>query len=88
MGFVVEGARIVATGLPASLAAFSFVGYPVSLVLGLLPVDWAVVYGWLWYVHAGLVAAFVGYLPFGKFLHILIGPIIAAFNSALEARGA
>ena len=86
VGFIVEGARILTTGLEFGLAAFSFVGYLVSLVLGLVPVDWGVVYGWLWYIHAGLVAALVAYLPFSKFIHVLIGPIVAAFNSALEVR--
>jgi len=86
MGFVAEGARILTTALKPGLAAFSFVGYVFSLVLGIIPANWGVVYGWLWYIHAGLVAALAAYLPFSKFIHILIGPIVAAFNSALEAR--
>jgi nitrate reductase gamma subunit len=86
LGFVVEGARILTTGLRPGLAAFSFVGYAVSRALSLIPVNWRVVYGWLWYVHAGLVAALIAYLPFSKFIHALIGPFVAAFNSALEAR--
>jgi nitrate reductase gamma subunit len=86
MGFVVEGVRILTTDLQPGLAAFSFAGYSLSLVLGLIPANWGVVYGWLWYVHAGLVAALVAYLPFSKFIHVLIGPVVAAFNSALEAR--
>jgi len=86
IGFVVEGARILTTDLHPSLAAFSFVGYLISQVLRLIPVDWSVGYGWLWYVHAGLVAAFIAYLPFSKFLHVLVGPIVAAVNSALKAK--
>jgi hypothetical protein len=86
MGFVLEGARILATDLQPGLAVFSFVGYLISLVLGLISANWEAVYGWLWYIHAGLVAALVAYLPFSKFIHILIGPIVAAFNSALKAR--
>jgi predicted CXXCH cytochrome family protein len=86
MGFVTEGVRILTTALEPSLAAFSFVGYVFSLVLGVIPANWGVVYGWLWYIHAGLVAALVAYLPFSKFIHVLIGPVVAAFNSALEAR--
>ncbi|NIV39403.1 MAG: hypothetical protein GWN58_61325 [Anaerolineae bacterium] len=84
MGFVVEGARILTTDLQPDLAAFSFVGHPISAALGLIPANWGAVYGWLWYIHAGLVAALVAYLPFSKFIHVLIGPIVAAFNSALE----
>jgi nitrate reductase gamma subunit len=86
IGFVVEGARILTTDLRPGLAAFSFIGYAVSWALSLIPVSWGVVYGWLWYVHAGLVAALIAYLPFSKFIHVLIGPFVAAFNSALEAR--
>ena len=86
MGFVVEGARILTTDLRPGLAAFSFIGYLISLMLGLIPANWGAVYGWLWYVHAGLVAALVAYLPFSKFIHVLIGPIVAAFNSALKAK--
>jgi nitrate reductase gamma subunit len=86
MGFIVEGARILVTDLRPGLAAFSFIGYAVSRALSLIPVAWSVVYGWLWYVHAGLVAALIAYLPFSKFIHVLIGPFVAAINSALEAR--
>lgn len=86
MGFVLEGARVLVTDLRPGLAVFSFIGYLVSLVLGLIPANWGAIYGWLWYIHAGLVAALVAYLPFSKFIHILIGPIVAAVNSALKAR--
>ncbi len=88
LGFVVEGVRILTTDLQPGLAVFSFVGYLVSRLLGWIPIAWGAVYPWLWYIHAGLVALFVAYLPFSKFIHILIGPVVAAFNSALEARGA
>ncbi len=85
MGFVVEGVRILATALRPELAAFSFAGFLVSSVLRPMRLDWASLYGWLWYVHVILVTAFFAYLPFSKFIHILIGPIVTAFNSALEA---
>ncbi|MCP4539763.1 MAG: hypothetical protein GY832_21710 [Chloroflexi bacterium] len=84
MGFVVEGVRILATALRPELAAFSFAGFLISSVLRPIPLDWASIYGGLWYVHAILVTTFFAYLPFSKFIHILIGPIVAAFNTALE----
>jgi nitrate reductase gamma subunit len=86
MGFVVEGARILTTDVRPGLAAYSFIGHAISRALSLIPVAWSVVYGWLWYIHAGLVAALIAYLPFSKFIHVLIGPFVAALNSALEAR--
>lgn len=86
MGFVVEGVRIVVTDLRPGLAAFSFVGYPISLLFDLLPLSWPVVYSWLWYAHVALVVAFVVYLPFSKFFHILISPVMVAVNTALKER--
>jgi nitrate reductase gamma subunit len=81
MGFVVEGARILTTDLRPGLAVFSSIGYVVSQGLGLIPLDWSVAYGWLWFVHAGLVAGLVAYLPFSKFIHVLIGPFVAAYGA-------
>ena len=86
MGFVVEGARLLVTDLHPGLATFSFVGFALSRVLKLAPVEWRVVYGWLWTIHAALVAGLVAYLPFSKFIHVLVGPFVAAFNSAREVR--
>jgi nitrate reductase gamma subunit len=84
MGFVVEGVRIVVTDLWPELAAFSFVGYPIALLVDLIPVSWPSVYPWLWYFHVALVVVFVVYLPFSKFFHILIGPLMVAVNTALK----
>lgn len=84
MGFVVEGARIVITALRPDLAVYAFGGYLVALLMRPIPLAWDVVYGYLWYVHAALVAALVAYLPFSKFFHVFISPLIVALNSALE----
>jgi len=75
-GFIVEGARLIVTEIPPEQAIYSFGGYVVSLGLRLVPVSWASVYAHLWWVHAALVAAFVAYLPFSKFFHILSGPVL------------
>jgi predicted CXXCH cytochrome family protein len=84
MGFVAEGARIIVTDLRPELAVFSFVGYPLSLLFDLIPLQWHVIYSWLWYVHVALVVTFVAYLPFSKFFHILLGPLMVAVNAALK----
>ncbi len=75
VGFLTTGARILLTQIPASLAAYSFIGFPISAILGLLPIDWRSAYPVLWYAHAILGAAFVAYLPFGKLKHIFNVPL-------------
>jgi nitrate reductase gamma subunit len=80
VGFVVEGARLIVTGVPLEQAIYSFVGFLTSLFLGLLPVDWASVYPYLWWLHAALVAAFIAYFPFSKFFHIMVSPMLVTIS--------
>jgi nitrate reductase gamma subunit len=85
-GFIVEGARLIVTEVPSALAMYSFGGYAVSLVLRVAPVPWASLYPYLWWVHAVLVAAFVAYLPFSKFFHILVGPMLVTIRGLLTEK--
>lgn len=85
-GFWVEGMRILLTALPLAQALPSFIGYPVSLLLGLFPVRWEGIYPYGWYVHAILTGALVAYLPFSKMFHILISPLVVLVKSLLEER--
>ncbi|MGB5617517.1 MAG: respiratory nitrate reductase subunit gamma, partial [Desulfobacterales bacterium] len=75
LGFIAEAARILMTQLPTEVAMYAFVGYPLSEVLAVLPVDWRSVYPYLWYAHAIIGAVFVAYLPFGKLKHIFNVPL-------------
>jgi nitrate reductase gamma subunit len=85
-GFVVEGARLLVTGVPLDQAIYSFGGYASSLALRLVPVDWASLYGYLWWVHAALVGAFVAYLPFSKLFHILAGPMLLTIRGLAQEK--
>jgi len=82
-GFLVEGMRILLTALPLSTALPSFIGYPISLLLGLFSVRWEVVYPYGWYVHAILTGALVAYLPFSKMFHILVSPLMLLIKAAV-----
>jgi cytochrome b subunit of formate dehydrogenase/nitrate reductase gamma subunit len=81
-GFLVEGMRILLTAIPLSTALASFMGYPISLVLGLFSVRWEVVYPYGWYIHAILTGALVAYLPFSKMFHILVSPLVLLIKAA------
>ncbi len=74
-GFLATGARLLLTQVPPETAVYSFIGYPVSIVLSVLPIDWRSGYPVLWYLHAVLGAAFIAYLPFGKMRHIFNVPL-------------
>ncbi|MGC8658766.1 MAG: cytochrome c3 family protein [Desulfomonilaceae bacterium] len=78
-GFVVEGARIALTGA-ANFNHFAFFGIIFSYLWAGVS-NLSQIYGYLWYLHAALTALFVIYLPFSRMLHIIIAPMVAAWNS-------
>jgi hypothetical protein len=75
LGFIAEAARLLVTQLPAEVAVYAFIGYPIAGALAMLPVDWRSAYPYLWYAHAVIGAAFVAYLPFGKLKHMFNVPL-------------
>jgi len=85
-GFLVEGLRILLTAIPSSAAHASFVGYPLSLFLDLIPFRWEWVYPYGWYVHAILTGMFIIYLPFSKMFHILVSPMVLFINSVTREK--
>jgi formate dehydrogenase gamma subunit len=85
-GFLVEGLRILLTAIPPSVALPSFIGYPLSLLLGLLPFRWEWVYPYGWYMHAILTGLFIICLPFSKMFHILVSPMVLFINSVTKER--
>jgi hypothetical protein len=85
-GFIVEGLRILLTAIPPSVALSSFIGYPLSLFLGLFPIRWEWVYPYGWYVHAILTGLFIIYLPFSKMFHILVSPMVLLIHSVTKEK--
>jgi nitrate reductase gamma subunit len=85
-GFVVEGMRILLTAIPLSVALASFLGYPISLFLGLFPIRWEVVYPYGWYIHAILTGALIAYLPFSKMFHILVSPLVFMIKALMREK--
>jgi len=83
-GFIMEGLRILLTAIPSSVALPSFIGYPLSLFLGLFPIRWEYVYPYGWYVHTILTGLFMIYLPFSKMFHILVSPMVLFINSVTK----
>jgi hypothetical protein len=80
LGFILEGARILITGVPAERAVYAFIGYPLSNLFSRLPWDWPSLYVYLWYAHAVVGALFIAYLPFGKMRHMIHTPLTLILN--------
>jgi Fe-S oxidoreductase/nitrate reductase gamma subunit len=88
-GFFVEGVRIAVTELELKpvLATWSPGGRLVALSLqGLAPDTLLALHRTSWWFHAVTAFAFIGYLVYGKFAHILFG-LANVFHRNLEPSG-
>lgn len=73
-GFAVEGLRIGATRDPWGL--WSPGGWLTSLAFaGLAPESQAAAHRVMWWLHAAVTFAFIGYIPFSGVLHMLTAPL-------------
>jgi hypothetical protein len=63
---------------------WGFAGYLSAWALGLLrlgPAVWAVLHNVFFWSHFVIVAALLFYLPFSRFFHVIMSPVIVAYNT-------
>jgi nitrate reductase gamma subunit len=82
VGFVLAGLRIAMTGTPDSVA-YAFVGFSISRLFSPLS-GLSNLYGYGWYLHAILTGIFIVYLPFSRLLHMILSPVVLAWNAVTE----
>lgn len=82
IGFIMEGMRIVGTGMPAEEAYYSPVGWLLAKGIFAFNIDdyiLATTYRWIWLFHMVNTMVFIASIPFTKFFHIISLP----FNSLI-----
>ena len=87
VGYVLEGIRIWATGMPAGESAWSPVGYFLAGIVGSMGIQeatWAKTYQVIWMFHMLNTMAFVASLAHSKFFHIVVLPLNALLTPALR----
>ena len=80
VGYLIEGLRILGTGMPAGEAHWSPVGWTLALILGKIGLNdifMAYSYKTLWFLHMASTMVFIASLGYSKFSHILILPFSA-----------
>ena len=80
-GFLVEAARYLKEGTSDSVAAYAFLGYPLSRALEPLGADWARAHDALWWHHASSGLGLVAYLPYSKLFHMFASPATIAISA-------
>ena len=69
---------------------WGFIGYGLALAfgaLGLSPEVWEVVHNVFFWLHFVIVLGVLYYLPFSRFFHVIMGPVIVAYNTAMDQAG-
>jgi len=84
VGFVLEGMRIAMTGTAGS-TAYAFVGFSINRLFS-RPSVLSNLYGYGWYLHAILTGIFIIYLPFSRLLHVILSPVVLAWNAVAERK--
>jgi Fe-S oxidoreductase/nitrate reductase gamma subunit len=84
-GFIVEAARIAATGF--EYEKWSFVGWAVSGMFTGSKEGLRVVHGVLWYLHLVLSIGLIGYIVYSKLLHIITSSLNMMFRGTTDVPG-
>jgi nitrate reductase gamma subunit len=78
-GFLLEAFRIAV--LPFSMKhSASFVGFTLALLFRELPLNWTTFHFYMWNFHFLLAFAFIAYVPYSKFVHIVTCPVTATVS--------
>jgi nitrate reductase gamma subunit len=82
--YPVESFRYLVEGLPVANGWYGFLGYQLALLLEPLHWNWEIVHFWAFFIHFGTAAVLLLYLPFSKFVHVFISPLVIAINGVAE----
>jgi heterodisulfide reductase subunit E len=81
LSFFYEGTFFLVMETQAARAAFAPAGYVLSLILGLIPgINWVPAATGFFYASIVLLLLFVALIPFGRYSHMVFGPIVAVYN--------
>lgn len=86
-GYPTEALRLLADGTSAAAGSVSFIGYPLAQALRPLALPWARWHFALFFIHVLPFMALLVHMPYSKFFHAAVGPVVATVN-ALEQEAA
>ncbi len=80
-GYPTEALRFLAEGTLPAAGSISFIGYPLAQALRPLALAWESWHFALFFVHVLPFMALLVYMPYSKFFHAIMGPIVATVNA-------
>lgn len=89
-GYPLEAFRLLADeitkGPLQAAAVYGFIGYPLSRLIKPLDWPWETLHFWTFFLHFGIVTFLMFYMPFSKFFHTLMSPLVVIINRVAEER--
>lgn len=87
-GYPLEAFRLLADeitkGPLQATAVFGFIGYPLSRLIKSLNWPWETLHFWSFFFHFGIVTFLMFYMPFSKFFHTLMSPLVVVINKVAD----
>ena len=82
--YPLEAFRLIVENVPPALGWYSFLGYPLARLIEPLKLNWAIWHYWTFMVHIAACCVLAVNMPFSKFFHVLVSPIIATANQVSD----
>jgi nitrate reductase gamma subunit len=79
-----EALRFLMEDTPASLGSISFIGYPLAQAIKPLGLHWEQWHFAMFFVHVLPFMVLLIYMPWSKFFHVAVSPIVATVNALRE----
>jgi nitrate reductase gamma subunit len=79
-GFPLEAFRLLADQPFSPTAGWGFIGYPLARLMQPMNWNWEVWHNILFWVHFVIVTLLMYYMPFSKFFHTVMSPVVAVLN--------
>jgi len=80
-GYPTEVLRLLMEQAGPGVGWYSYISYPLSLPFRSLNWPWERLHYWVFLFHSLFASAFFAYVPFSKFFHVLVSPVVATANS-------
>lgn len=88
--FIYSGAFILAESIPAQRAAFGPVSFLLSRILSYIPAGpdlWSIIAVVFFYIYIIMIFLFVSLIPYGRYSHMVFGPIVVVYSKLRDRAG-
>jgi nitrate reductase gamma subunit len=79
-GFPLEAFRLLANQPFSPTAGWGFIGYPLARLMQPLGWNWEALHNVLFWLHFAIMLVLMYYMPFSKFFHTIMSPVVAVLN--------